>query len=73
MIGDWVFNNLGKCVLLLAGLMFALLVLAVIGESANRADFMAECLQDRKQYECTAMWKSSQPQTTFIPVMIPVR
>ena len=62
-----------KVIVGFACLMAGILVLALIGESAERDAFMAECLEDRKEYECTAMWRSSRPQTTFIPVVVPVR
>ena len=40
--------------LTIAGFFF---YVAILFENANKKVFMDECLQDLKQYECTAMWR----------------
>jgi hypothetical protein len=72
-LGDWIFDNLGKLLIGLIVLMVFLVFVAGYGEIKQQEAFMADCLQDLKQYECTAMWKSSQPQIVPFPVVIPVR
>jgi hypothetical protein len=45
-----------------------------INEGKARTAFMASCQQDRKEYECTAMWRSGNRGVTAIapvPVIIP--
>jgi hypothetical protein len=38
-------------------------------------EFMAECIKEHKQYECTAMWRSGENHSTVVPmpVVVPVR
>ena len=36
-----------------------LVVAAISSDRKAKADFMAECMEDRKQYECTAMWRAA--------------
>ena len=36
----------------------------------EKAEFMAECKQDRPSYECLAMWRSGNKPTTIV---VPVR
>ncbi len=41
-----------------------------IGNSnARHAAFMSMCMEDRKEYECIAMWRTGQP--TVVPIYIP--
>lgn len=47
--------------------------LLVVAETKTRQAFMDECLQYRKQFECMAMWKGSQPNLVTFPVIIPMR
>jgi hypothetical protein len=38
--------------------------------SARHARFMSQCMQDHKEYECTAMWRAGDrepPTLIFIP------
>ena len=73
MIGDWVFDNMGKVLLAMIALVILLSVLAVNSDLNDKANFMQQCQQDRKEYECYAMWRSSNPQIMPIPIIIPVR
>jgi len=56
-MADWIFDRFGW---IISGVL-AILVLLIIGaawaEESARQDFMAECLEHRLQYECTAMWR----------------
>lgn len=36
-------------------------------EKARKA-FMAECVKDHKEYECTAMWRAGEPKTVVVPI-----
>lgn len=50
------------------------LIAAVERDSAKqRAAFMTECIQYRKQYECTVLWREGDPETVVVPVVVPVR
>ena len=48
-----------------------LLLFAIGWEVKEKELFMVECLTERKQYECTALWKSSQPDM-IIPIAVPI-
>lgn len=47
-------------------LALAFIVAIVMAAAQAREEFMTECLQYRKQYECTYMWNSSQPDVVYI-------
>ncbi len=62
----------------LHGALWFCVLLFVVGipamvyqETKARDEFMKECLQERPQYECTAMWRSGRKNTTVVPVIIP--
>jgi hypothetical protein len=61
--------------LLLVVVFCALLMVAMGGALKRERDaFMAECLQDRKQYECTALYgNASGNHNAVVPVVVPVR
>lgn len=40
-------------------------------EGAKEARFMAECLKERKQYECTAIWRAGNSDVTVVPIVVP--
>lgn len=48
---------------------------SVMLDNKQRSDFFLECLQYRKQYECTAMWRAGENKTSVVPmpVIIPSR
>lgn len=75
MIGDWIVDNLGWVLVGTLVLMAAFFVAAVDADSKARNAFMRECLQDHKQYECTAMWRAGErhERTTVVPVFVPHR
>lgn len=55
------------------GLILACIGLAVLsakGDADREERFMSECQQDRKRYECEAMWRAGQSQV--VPVTVPV-
>ncbi len=41
---------------ILIGIIVLFILWFAVSLSQHRQAFMDECLQDRKQYECTAMW-----------------
>ena len=49
--------------LVVAGVCFALVVLAIVATSNKQAEdrvrFMDGCLQDKKQYECDVLWSQT--------------
>lgn len=54
-----------------AGVFF--LIGAAQSDSRARTAFMTQCLQDRKEYECVAMWRAGDSHTQVVPVVMPVR
>lgn len=60
---DWIFQHPGKCMLAL----LALLLVIGFYDHQKEEGLIAECMKDRKEYECRAMFKSnSQPATIVI-------
>lgn len=57
-MGDFIYDNLGTILGVCVILVIVLVGFTVIAGNAERDAFMKECLQDKKQYECTAMWRS---------------
>ena len=47
-------------------LCIGLIVFGLWGYSVKYTEFMTECMQDHKKYECEALWNSTQPQTVII-------
>lgn len=39
---------------------------AIQEEAVYKQEFMDECLQDKKQYECTAMWRAGEKDNNTI-------
>ncbi len=50
--------------------LFAIIIFASTVENEARLKFMADCMTEHKEYECTLMWKEAQPDTRT--VVIPV-
>jgi hypothetical protein len=57
-----------------AVLGLVLLILNNVDRSrAAYAEFLQDCMQDRKQYECVLMWRASErPNRDSRPVIIPM-
>jgi hypothetical protein len=53
--------------------VIAFCVLGVIANGKVRQQFMEDCLKERKQYECTAMWRQGDSQIVPVPIVIPSR
>ena len=68
-MSEWLYDNLGKVLLGLMALTVLLCVVLLVGDANARAAFMAECLTERKQYECTAMWRAGNSNTVIVPVV----
>ena len=72
-MSDWIFDNFGLFVGALLCIVFAVLIIVAKQEEKQRDRFMQECTQDRKRYECEAMWRDGESKTVAVPVVIPVR
>lgn len=76
-VGEWLRENF-MILFLLGGLgvAMALMVFSTDAEQkakkAHEASFMSECQQDRKHYECEAMWRAGEDHEHMIPVVIPM-
>lgn len=55
-MGDFIYDNAGKILIVLISFMFYLNIDASNKQEKQRAVFMAQCTQDHKQYECDVMW-----------------
>lgn len=59
------------------GALISLCALAALlcgnAEARKEKQFMEECRRERKQYECTAMWRSGEHTggAVYVPVIIP--
>lgn len=73
-MSDWIFNNFGWVLVAAIVVMGALFMAAEKSKSEAKQKFMDECLKERKQYECTAMWRAGQSQSgsTYVPIIIPM-
>ena len=58
---------------------FIVVVLVVFGffafkscqsDDAENKKFMAGCLTEHKEYECTAMWRAGESHTTVMPIPV---
>ncbi len=54
----------------IGGALAMAMVMAVAGGNAEREKFMRGCLADRKEYECTAMWRAGESHTTVMPIPV---
>lgn len=56
------------------GIILAVLIGGVVvacnADEEHRKKFMADCMQDHKQYECDALWRAGEDHTTVMPVPI---
>lgn len=72
---DWLFNNAGKIFLAII-LVFAFAVYkGCSADEATYKEFMRQCQADnKKEYECYAMWRGTRDrnQVVPVPVVVPV-
>lgn len=66
-MSNWILDNPGSFILAILAVCALLTVAVVNGENKERAAyrkvFMAECLQDRKQYECDVLFAQTRRQS----------
>ena len=67
-VWDPVTGPIGYCAFLFA-LGFGVMWWASNSIERSEREFMDACLEERKEYECIAMWRSGN--VTVIPVVIP--
>ena len=60
----------GLFIALLIGGLIAVLPSVVSADNERRDAFMKSCLQDKKDYECTAMWRAGDSRTFVAPVPV---
>lgn len=71
---EWMFDHPGWSTLGIILFVIGVACMAGIIEDRAQTYFMGQCLEDnRKEYECVAMWRAgnSQITTTNVPVFIP--
>jgi hypothetical protein len=66
-------DNFGSILVGILIIFIAICVVAVTAESKHLDNFMAQCMQDHKQYECDAMWRAGEDHTTVMPMPIIIR
>jgi len=78
-VGGWLlvvsdeegFLALAAASLLICALLFTWWI--VRQDNHNWQNFYAQCTQDHKAYECTAMWRAGETNTVVVPVPIITR
>lgn len=66
-------GGLGAFIAILSVVLLTWLFYYMIASTSEAgAAFMKECLTERKQYECTAMWRAGDSSTTVMPIVIPM-
>lgn len=74
-MADFIEDHLTITVGLVLGVVCAVLGALIVWiarvDAAEKADFMAECLKDRKSYECVAMWRAGDTKVVPMPIVIP--
>lgn len=58
-----------------AVVMSCLIVYGCSQDQKAYKEFMRQCMQDHKEYECLAMWRAGERNTQVIPmpIVVPVR
>ncbi len=51
-------------------LLICLFIITTNIQGEQRLAFMEACMEDLKEYECTAMWRSGDRSTQVVPVVI---
>jgi len=71
---DWDLLCPGLIIIGLIGLLVAVLWHMDISNQKEQSKFMQACMKDKKEYECTAMWRAgeSKSNTTVIPMPVVV-
>ena len=72
MIGDWIYDNLGWVFAITLAVVIGFLVFAIKSDMDAEDRFMRQCMQDKKEYECTAMWRAGDSHTTVVPMPVVV-
>lgn len=71
-MGDWVLDHLGGIFVVAIVLLLVLAVAGGVEKEKTRERFMEQCVKDRKEYECIAMWRAGEPQVVPVPIIIPM-
>lgn len=66
-----VFDSIGETAVLsmLVGVFLTIPYVVIHGDD-SRIAFMSECLKDKKQYECTALWCAGESHD--VPIVMPM-
>lgn len=64
---DWPLWVMSAIIIFLICLCF----FAVFAMGANQKQFMKECQQDHKHYECEALYRAGDSNTVYMPIIIP--
>lgn len=69
-MSDFIYDNFGWILSIIFVAMIAAIFIAANHEEKMRNQFMSSCMADKKEYECTAMWRAGRNSTTIVPVPI---
>jgi hypothetical protein len=64
----------GLCVAIVMAAFVAVVWRAIDQQKAAHARFMQQCMEDHKEYECTALWRAgnrSNQDVIVLPIPIP--
>ena len=50
--------------------VIVLAIVAIVDDGKHHDKFMAQCMQDHKQYECDALWRAGEDHTTVMPMPV---
>jgi hypothetical protein len=67
---DFLEDYFGWVVLLVILFIIWLVWLMISSEYEAKQAFMAECMEEKKKYECTAMWRSGDKNTVVVPMPV---
>lgn len=64
---DWIDNHMGLFILAVASFLLALILIAVVVGAKARMEWMEQCMKDKKEWECTAIWRYGSPSSIVAP------
>lgn len=75
-VWDWACENFVEMLVVVCILTIVFGIgIGIHVEIQQKRAFMQQCMEDHKEYECTAMWRAGETKTTTVPVpiIIPTR
>lgn len=72
---NFIEDHVGWFIFIFVVLAIVAIILLFKQDAADSRRFMTECMKDKKEYECVAMWRAGQTHTAVmpLPIVIPMR